>query len=118
MSTATLRLQYQTIYHKISSLYFIKIRWKLVYLLAIVFSSILLIFYIFQVNTLIRGAFLIKNYNKQVSSLSSQNRVLQTSFAERGFLGGVETKAQQLNFKKTTKVTYIQILQSALAEAR
>ncbi len=118
MSTAILRLHYRVIQHKITSVNFIKINWKLVYFLAILFSSIMLIFYIFRVNELIQGAYLVKNYNKEVSDLLAENRNLQANFAESDFLGRAQERTKELSFQKTTNVKYIQILQSSLAEAK
>ncbi len=115
MTTTT--LSYRAIHSKIYSVNFIKINLKLIYFLAVLFSLIMLIFYIFRVNELTQGAYLIKNYNKEISSLLAENRNLQTNFAESSFLGLAQERAKELNFEKTTDVKYIQILQSSLAEA-
>ncbi len=116
MTTTT--LSYRALQHKIIPLNFIKINLKLVYFLAILFSLVMLVFYIFTVNELTKGAYLIKNYNKEVVSLLEENRNLQTNFAESDFLGLAQEKAKELSFEKTTNVTYIQILQNSLAEAK
>lgn len=79
---------------------------------------ILLLFYIFEVNQLTQGSFLIKNYNKDIKNLLVENRDLQTNFGQASFLVSVQDKAQALNFEKTTHVTYVKILQSFLAEAK
>ncbi len=67
---------------------------------------------------LTQGAYLIKKYNKEVGSLTAQNKTLETGFAESGFLGSVQEKAQALNFEKTTGVTYITVMSGSLAEAK
>jgi hypothetical protein len=79
-------LSYRAIQNKIISLNFIKINWKIIYSLVILFSLILLMFYIFRVNELTQGAYSIKNYNKKINSLSKENRALEVNFAKSGFL--------------------------------
>ncbi len=116
MTTTT--LGYRGIYQKVSSASFIKIPWKLVYVLLSSLSLVLLLFYIFRVNELTQGAYLIRSYNKEITSLSVENRNLQTHFAESGFLGQATQKAQELSFQKITQVKYVQILQNSLAEAK
>jgi hypothetical protein len=96
----------------------VTVNWKLVYFFAALFSLALLVFYIIMINDLTRGAYLIKNYNKQTVALSTENKTLQNQFAESGFLGGVLQEARALNFQKTSKVTYVQILKNSLAEAK
>ena len=122
MTTATLGLSYRAVSHKIKnrvlSLHFIKINWKVVYFLAFLALVSMIVFYILMVNQLTKGAYLIKNYNKDVTALLKENKILEASFAESGFLGGVQEKAKELSFHKTTGVTYINILQNSLAEAK
>jgi len=114
MSTAA--LQYHRAKHGIVSLRAININWKIIYVLAAVIASLLLFFYIFRVNELTRGAFLIKTYNKQITGLLQENRSLQSSVTESGFLGQIQEKAKELSFEKTAGVTYLKILQNSLAE--
>ncbi len=114
----TLTLSYRTIHNKITSVNFLKIPWKLVYCLLLLFSLSLLVFYIYSVNELTRGTYLIKNYNKEADSLIKENKVLENNFAETSFLGLVQEKAKQLSFEKTTEVKYVEILESSLAKAK
>jgi hypothetical protein len=118
MSTATLRLQYRALSHKMYSTRAIKVNGKLIYFLAMLLSFAMLIFYIFQVNELIRGNFLIKNYTKQSHALAVENRTLEDNFAQSNFLGSVMAKSRGLGFEKTARVTYMRLLESSLAEAR
>ena len=78
----------------------------------------MLVMYVFLVNQLTGGTYLIKNYNKEIESLSRENKILENNFAEAGFLGSVQNKTRELNFEKTTKVTYVQILDNSLAKAK
>ena len=116
MTTAT--LNYKSIQYKISLTRLIKINWKRVYIAALACSLMLLVLYIFRVNELTQGAFLIKNYTKKIYVISQENKILESDFAESGLLGQVQERASQLGFKKTTQVTYIQMLQNSLAEAK
>lgn len=77
-----------------------------------------LVLYVYQVNELTRGNYTIKNYEKEISNLSNQNAKLETSFAEIAFLGDIEQKAKNLNFRKITDIKYIQVLPSYLALTR
>lgn len=114
----TLALTYKGIHQKITSLSLPTINWKLISLLSILFFVAMLVSYVFLVNQLTGGVYLIKNYNKEISTLSKENRILETNFAESGFLGQVNQKAKNLNFEKTTEVTYVQVRDTSLAQAK
>ena len=118
MSSFILRLQYRAIQNKVASVSMPRINWKVIYFLATVVCCVMLVFYVFLVNQLVGGAYAIKDYNMQITALVLENRDLQAYFAESSFLGGIQEKAQQFSFEKTTNVKYLQILQSALAEAK
>lgn len=111
----TLTLTHKAIGNKIKSIPFPAINWKLFYLLGILVFVSMLVYYIFLVNELTRGTYLIKNYNKEVSALTKENGRLETNFAQTSFLGSVTQKVTQLNFVKTTKVKYVQILDNSVA---
>ena len=116
----TVTLGYRAIHHKIKLISFPKINYKIFYLLAILLSLLILmlIFYVYSINELTKGTYLIKNYNKEIDNLSKENRVLQTNFAESGFLEKVQEKVKELSFEKTKEIKYIQILESSLADAQ
>lgn len=78
----------------------------------------LLIFYAFLINELTGGTYLIKNYSKQINTLSQENRNLEVNFAKTGFLESMEQRAKKLNFEKTTSVKYVQILDASLAKVK
>ena len=106
---------YRGIHQRVKSLSLPNLNWKLISLLGILFFVAMLVSYVFLVNQLTKGVYLVKSYNKEVSTLSKENRRLETNFAESGFLGQVNQKAKNLNFEKTTAVTYVQVLDSPLA---
>lgn len=78
---------------------------------------VLLFFYVWQINALTKGSYLITSYEKQISKLTQENKNLQVSFAERSFWGQALQKMQALNFQKVGNVTYIQILDNSVATA-
>jgi hypothetical protein len=118
MSTAVLRLRYRAIQRKITTLHVLKIPFKAIYALAMVLMIALLLLYILGVNQLTQGSYLIKSYNKEVKSLLAQNRDLEASFGQASFWGGIQDRAGELNFQKTTQVTYLKIPQTSLVKAR
>ncbi len=118
MSSATLRLHARALHRKITVVHAIKIHWKLVYAIAVLLAVAMLIFYIAIINQLTSGAFLIKNYNKQIASLTQENSSLQANFAESTFLGQTFDQAMAMGFQKTTKVAYVQVMQGAVAKAK
>ena len=91
------------------------INWKAVCFVGFFTGLALLVFYVWQINDLTRGSYLINTYEKQISQLSDENKNLQVSFAENSFLGQALVKIQALNFQKTTSVKYIQIPDNSVA---
>lgn len=118
MSTAILSLPYRIFWRNISSVRGLRFPWKALYLLVMVAAVCMVFFYIFTINQLTQGAYIIKNYNREIGSLLAENKNLQASFDQTSFLGGVQQKAQALSFQKTANIKYLQILQHSLAEAR
>ena len=115
MTTATLsyyRVQ-RNLKAKINSVNLPAIDWKKVCFIGFFMGSALLVFYVWQINDLTRGSYLINTYEKQINALSGENKNLEISFAESSFLGQTLSKIQALNFQKTTSVKYIQILDSS-----
>jgi hypothetical protein len=99
----------------INHFYFFSINWKLACLSGFFMASVLLIFYVYQVNYLTGGTYLISRYEKEAKGLSEEGKNLEVSFAENNFLGGVLQKTQDLGFQKTTAVKYIQLPDNSLA---
>ena len=103
---------------KVNSVSLPEINWKAVCFVGSFMSLALLVFYVWQINDLTRGSYVINNYEKQISKLSEENKNLEISFAEDSFLGQALLKIQALNFQKTTSVKYIQILDGSVAAAK
>lgn len=87
----------------------IKLNWNLCCFVGLFMIMFLLFFYVYTINELTKGAYLIKNYEKRTDELSQKNKDLEVSFAKSGFLGNLETKTRELVFEKVKKIKYIQI---------
>jgi len=103
---------------KIKEIELPQINWGIVCIAGLTLCVFMLFFYIYQINVLTKGTYLISSYEKNINEISKENKKLEVSFAENSFLGEVLTKTQELNFEKTTSVKYIQILEGSLANAR
>jgi uncharacterized protein YchJ len=95
-----------------------QINWTVICIMGAIACSFLLFFYIYQINILTKGTYLISSYKNSIAKTSEANKKLEVSFAENSFLGEVLTKTQELNFEKTTAVKYVQVLESSLAKAK
>ena len=117
MTTATLsfsRVQ-KNIQSRMDSVDMPQANWKAICIMGSLISLAMLVFYVWQINDLTRGSYLINSYEKQITQLSDENKNLEVSFAENSFLGQALTKIQALNFQKTTSVKYIQIPDTSVA---
>ena len=120
MTTATLSYPriHKNNHSKTKSMELPQANWGIICIVGIVFCSFLLFFYIYQINVLTRGTYLVAGYENTIDKISEENQKLEVNFAENSFLGEVLTKTQDLNFQKTTLVKYIQVLESSLANAK
>ena len=120
MTTATIgyRLaQSKTKSKSIRAFKFISINYKFICFLAATILLLSAILYIYLINDLTKGTYLIKNYSREIESLSNENSSLESTFAESNFLAGIRDRANELNFKKTTDIKYIQVVENSLAQA-
>ena len=88
--------------------------------LTVTFISILalLVFYIFQVNTLTKETYLIQSCEEKLSQLSGENETLEVNFSKVNSLANIENYLQNQNFEKVSQVKYIHILESSVAASR
>jgi low affinity Fe/Cu permease len=118
MSTAALRLQYQAVQSKVAALNVFSPNWKMIYMAAFAISLVMLVVYIFGINALTEGTYSIKSYNKQIKSLMAQNSDLQIQSTQSSYLGLTEQKARELNFQKSSNITYVQVMEGSFAKAK
>jgi hypothetical protein len=111
MTTAVIALNklQKNIKTKVESVDFPEVSWKKVCFAGFFVSLALLIFYVFEINSLTGGSYLANEYEKQISKLSQENKSLEISFAESSFLGEVLGNIRTMNFQRTTSVKYIKI---------
>ena len=102
---------------KIDSIDLPVINWKAVCFIGFFLALPLLVFYVFQINDLTRGSYLVNSYEKQIIKISEENKTLQVSFAESSFLGQALEKVKALNFQKinSASVKYMQIPDDSVA---
>ena len=111
----TIALTYKAIHRKVLRVRAFPVSFKTMYVLGLASCAVMLVFYIFSMNALTEGSYLIKNYNREVQTLSKENSVLEKQYAQLGFLGRVSEQVYLSGFEKTTAVTYMQIMEGALA---
>jgi len=78
------------------------------------FSSLLigalLVFYIFQENSIVQNIYLLNNYERKLTELQEDYKNLEIKFAEINSLENLESLVQNLNYEKIEKIRYIQVL--------
>jgi len=94
----------------------ISINWKALCFFAFFAFCFLLILHAYLVNQLTDGTYSVKNYESQLANLAKENRSLEVSFAETGFLGNVREKAMTMNFEKAHVIKYINIIDPSVAK--
>lgn len=103
-------------FNKLLSIRLPKINWKIILLLGFCSVLFLSVFYVFQVNTMIKSSYSIKNYQKKADNLINENKNLEVNLAQISYLENIQNKTKELNFEKTKTIKYIQILESSLAK--
>jgi|SRR3989338_1153710 len=110
-------LGYRVIQSKIQSVSLFQLNWKIVYILGISLCALLFVFYVFSINQLTDEVYQIGSYNKQISSLTKENKIIEANFAEIGILNQVHNRASELGFVRTQNVKYIELSSTSLAKA-
>lgn len=113
MTSTTLKLQ-----KKLEVVSLPVVNWKVLFIVGLIMMSIFLVFYVLQVNNMMKNQFIINSYDKKINQLSQENKNLQISFAEGSYMGQILQKAQNLNFEKVTSVKYIQVLENTFTAAK
>ncbi len=110
----TIAISYKAAQQKIRAINAPHIPWKAYYVVMLAVLLCMLVAYVYLVNQLTGGSYVIKNYNREITELTAANKELQTTFAESGFLGNVQERVKSMNFEKTTEVTYVEILKNTV----
>ncbi|MBI3337340.1 MAG: hypothetical protein HY005_01800 [Candidatus Staskawiczbacteria bacterium] len=109
----TLTLNYLPINKKANLLSFPKINWKAYCLCSFLVILSLAVFYVSQINYMIKGSYLIQGYQKQIDVLLQENKVLEVDFSKMSFMGIIGEKTEEMNFEKVKAVKYMQILEAS-----
>ncbi len=91
---------------RINYFYFFNI-FKIIAIISIITLSV---FYVFQINLEISGRYLTREYERKISELLTETRLLETSFAQKGSLSEIMPILAGMNFQEPEKTHYIQIL--------
>lgn len=93
-----------------------RINWRIFLLLGFCLSLLLSVFYVFQINEMIKDGYVIKSYQKTLDNLIRENKKLEVNLAQISYLENIEKKTKELSFETVKTVKYIQILDSSLAK--
>ncbi len=70
----------------------------------------LLTFYVFQINIEVSERYLIRDYEKRITELSNQNKILAINSTQNSSLGKMAEIIASQDFEKIDKIHYIRIL--------
>lgn len=115
---SAIAIRYHQVANRVKAVALPAVNWKFLYAMGVGMALALLVVYVWQINALTGGTYLLKDYNKQLDALTKENAALQQKFAQTDFLGSTMSQARELNFEKITEVTYLQILDDSLASAK
>lgn len=87
---------------------------RIFWILFLILTGILLVFYIFQINSVIQKAYLLQGYEKKLNEISRENKKLEINFAKVNSLENIESLVKNLNYEKVGKIRYIQVLEGQI----
>ena len=96
--------------------YFISLKFWLI--LSIVLIMSLLAFYIFQITAVISEGYQAQNYQKKISKLSEENKILEINSMKINSLENIDNRIQGLGLERINKTHYIQILESSMVTTK
>ena len=65
--------------------------------------------YIFQVTQSTQAGFLISNYEKKITTLAQESKILENAFPRINSLADLETVLSALSYEKIEKVYYLRV---------
>jgi len=90
----------------------LKFSLKAFWIITLILIGTLLIFYIFQINEMTKGIYLLKIYERKIADLSKENKTLEITSSQLNSLENLEGLVKNLNFEKIDKIHYIRVLES------
>lgn len=88
----------------------LKLNFKIFWTLSLISLMTLLVFYIFQVGSLAREKYLLKNYENKLSETTLQNTGLEVDFSKFNSLNNLPNHLEALGFERVKNIKYLQIL--------
>lgn len=92
------------------------LRLKHFLIIAVVSVCILAPVFIFQSNIHVGERYQVKNYQKRITQLAQENKILEVNSAKAGSLLDAENRIRELGFEKVGKIHYLQISENELVK--
>ena len=88
---------------------------KIFWVIGFVLISLLLALYVFQVSRLVSETYTLQSYQKRVSQIFEENKILEINLAKTNSLSNITPKIKELGFEKINAVNYIQVVDNSVA---
>jgi len=88
----------------------IKLDLKCFCVLGIAILLSLLALYVYQINAETSERYSVHNYQNKISELSKENKELEINSAQAGSLASISGAIEGLDFEKTDRIEYIQVM--------
>ena len=92
-----------------------KINLQKIWISGFILTSLLLVFYVFQISEITQASFLISEQGQKISALYRLNKGLESNLSQKNSSANLETVLKKFNYEKVSKVYYIQILDNGMA---
>lgn len=87
-----------------------KLNLKAFLVFSIMFIVFLLVFHIFQINSITQNTYLLQSHQEKLKEYTEENQKLEFQFSELNSFGSMEALVQGLNYERVDKIKYIQTL--------
>ncbi len=82
---------------------------KIIWIILIATALLSLIFYLFQISSMLKAGFLLNDYEYELIKLNQQNRALEIELSRSVSLNNIEGLIEELNFEKIGSINHIKI---------
>ncbi len=89
---------------------------KIFWILALGSIAFLLVFSVIQIGSFAQNKYLLNDYQKRISKLSTENEILEINLSKLNSLANLEQYLQNQSFTKANQTKYIQILESQVVK--
>ena len=84
-------------------------RIKSIFALSGILTILLAVLYIFQLGSLTRTMYLIKDYSSKIEKISTENEMLEVKASQMSSLENLKPLVDELNFEMAGKIDYIKV---------